>query len=306
VAALLSRPWVADFRDPWARAPWREDRFAFEKGAWQVLERRVVTRADATVFVTHTNCEEFAKHYGTAIASRFHVAPNGCDVNEFDGLVRRPPVADAPFVLVHAGSLYGARDPRPLLRALHAAIQSGAIQADRFRLRFIGRVGVPGLRDAVRECGLERVVEFVSHMPRQAALQEMVNASALLIVQPVTTVSVPAKLYEYMAARRPVLALAEPGGETAQVVTRSGAGIVVPSHDDHAIMEALIAMTTQSQPLTQVSPSEYDGEHRAVQLGRLLFDVVAAASADGARREPPHRTAQQARDNAKPSEVTRV
>jgi hypothetical protein len=109
-----------------------------------------------------------------------------------------------------------------------------------------------------------------------------------------------------MAARRPVLALAEPGGETAQVVTRSGAGIVVPSHDDHAIMEALIAMTTQSQPLTPVNPSEYDGEHRAVQLGRLLLDVVAAASADGARREPPHRAAQQARDNAKPSEVTRV
>ena len=48
----------------------------------------------------------------------------------------------------------------------------------------------------------------------------MVDASALLIVQPVTTVSIPAKLYEYMAAGRPILALAEPGGETAELVDR--------------------------------------------------------------------------------------
>ena len=303
VATLLRRPWVADFRDPWARAPWREDRFAFEKRAWQALEHRVVTRADAIVFVTHTNCDDFARHYGSRISSSLHVVPNGCDVSEFDGVHPRQPGIDEPFVLLHAGSLYGARDPRPLLNALRTAIDARLVQQDRIRVRFVGRVGVPGLADAVRECGLEHVVEFVSHMPREAVLQEMVNASALLIVQPVTTVSVPAKLYEYMAAKRPVLALAEPGGETAQVVSRSGAGVVVPSHDEDAILKALVALTAAgTDRLTHVNPCEYNGEHRAKQLGRLLLDVLATGSA----RFGTSSRAVQPPENGNPSEATRA
>jgi glycosyltransferase involved in cell wall biosynthesis len=302
VSMLSRRPWVADFRDPWARAPWREDRFAFEKQAWRMLERRVIARADAAVFVTDTNRSDFAQYYGREIASRFHLVPNGCDVTDFAGLVRAE--RDHRFVLLHAGSLYGARDPRPLLKGLHAAIHSGAIQHDQILLRFIGRVGVPGLDDAVRELRLENVVEFVSQMPRRAVLQEMMNASALLIVQPVTTVSVPAKLYEYMAAGRPVLALAEPGGETARVVTRSGAGVVVPSHDEDAIARALVSLArSRDAGPPHVNPAEYDGELRARQLAHLLFDVVAGRTANGAPRATARAIA--TADERTPSEVTR-
>jgi glycosyltransferase involved in cell wall biosynthesis len=126
LARLAGRPWVADFRDPWARAPWREDRFAFEKRAWTILERAIVTRADAVLFVTETNRRDFADCYGETVAARFHVVPNGCDLADFDGLTAAPPPAGR-FVLLHAGSLYGARNPAPLLRALRNAIARGAI-----------------------------------------------------------------------------------------------------------------------------------------------------------------------------------
>jgi glycosyltransferase involved in cell wall biosynthesis len=270
LARLLHRPWVADFRDPWARAPWREDRFAFEKRAWAFLERAVVARADAVVFVTETNRRDFTREYGDAFAPRFVVVPNGCDAADFAALVRQSPTAPG-FVLLHAGSLYGARNPAPLLSAVRNAINRGAIDPERFRLRFVGRIGVAGLERAVRDLGLDRVVEFVSQVPRRAVLQEMIDASALLVVQPVTTVSVPAKLYEYMAAGRPVLALAEPGGETADVVRRTGAGIVVPSDDAAAIEQALLELiATSARRFTRVDPTAYDGELRAAQLGRLL------------------------------------
>lgn len=277
LARLLGRRWVADFRDPWARAPWREDRFAFERRAWAVLERAVVTRADAVLFVTETNRQDFAQHYGPAVASRFHVIPNGCDVSDFDGLAKQQALPGDRFVLLHAGSLYGARDPSPLLRALARLIETGSIARRGIRVRFIGRASVTGvnLPELARDLALHDVVEFVNHLPRRAVLQQMLNASALLIVQPVTTVSVPAKLYEYMAAGRPVLALVEPGGETDMLVNRSGAGIAVAADDEHAIERALVALVSGSYRHTPVAPGFFDGNQRAETIANVLGSQVS-------------------------------
>jgi glycosyltransferase involved in cell wall biosynthesis len=301
LARLSRRPWVADFRDPWARAPWREDRFAFEKRAWRVLERAVVTRADAVLFVTDTNRRDFADCYGEAIAARFHVVPNGCDVTDFDGLVKRRQAPSEPFVLLHAGSLYGARNPTPLLEALKRAIARGALDRHRIRLRFIGRIGVPGisLPAVVRELGLDDIVEFIGHIPRRAILQEMLDASALLIVQPVTTVSVPAKLYEYMAAGRPVLALAEPGGETAELVHGSGAGIAVAADDVGVIERALVSLATGGhESFLPVDPAAYDGALRAHHIGHILTDIAGRSEQALAAHDQPS-------DSAVPTELTR-
>jgi glycosyltransferase involved in cell wall biosynthesis len=271
LARILRRPWVADFRDPWARAPWRDGRFAFEKRAWTFLERFVATRADAALFVTETNRQDFAACYGDLVAKRFQVVPNGCDPADFDGLTPQPSSPMTRFVLLHAGSLYGARNPAPLLRALRKAISSGAIHPEQICLRFIGRVGITGLQATVHELGLDQVVEFVSHMPRRAALQQMLDASALLVVQPITKVSVPAKLYEYMAAGRPVLALAAPGGETAEIVTRNGAGIAVHADDEEAIARALVMLVDgRSRPFVRVDRAVYDGAQRAAEMVHIL------------------------------------
>jgi glycosyltransferase involved in cell wall biosynthesis len=276
VSLLLSRltgaPWVADFRDPWARAPWRDDRFEFERRAWAMFERRAVARARFAVFASETNRDDFAREYGSEAAQRFIFIPNGCDPGDFDGLTAAPRDA-GPFVVLHAGSLYGARNPAGLFRAVAAAIAEGAIDRSAFRLRFLGRVGLPGvdLQAVVRELGLEGVVEFVSQVPRRASLQQMMDASGLLIVQPVTTVAVPAKLYEYMAAGRPILALAEPGGETAVVVERSHAGITVQAEDETAIargLRSLIELTRSG--FTPVAREAYDGNVRAAELRAVL------------------------------------
>jgi glycosyltransferase involved in cell wall biosynthesis len=303
LASLLRRPWLVDFRDPWARAPWRDDRFAFEKRAWAVMERAVVRRADAAVFATETNRRDFAAQYGPQRAAGFHTVANGCDVTDFAGLMPSSRMAGDPFVLLHAGSLYGARNPAALLRAVRGLINRGALQPHRFRMTFVGRVGVPGLQDTVRRLKLDDVVEFVSHLPRREALQAMRNASALLIVQPVTTVSIPAKLYEYMAAGRPVLALAEPRGETAELVRASRAGLAVASDDEDAIARALVTLTRgELEPFSPVNPSVYDGAARARQLGDLLTrlaSVPAGAALTAADSLTPA-------DQAASREVTRA
>jgi glycosyltransferase involved in cell wall biosynthesis len=283
VALVLGRltgaPWVADFRDPWARAPWREDRFEFERRAWSFFERQVVTRARAVVFVTTTNRDDFAGTYGATVAERFAVVSNGCDATDFVGLVPAPPAAAAPFVLLHAGSLYGGRNPAGLLRAVANAVGRRELDPSTFRLRFLGRIGIPGLdlKAVALELGLDRVVEFVSHVPRRESLQQMLDASALLIVQPVTTVSIPAKLYEYMAAGRPILGLAEPGGETASLIERAKAGITVLADDEQAIIDGLVAVVKLARSgFTPVDRQVFDGALRAAELRTILSAVAAS------------------------------
>jgi glycosyltransferase involved in cell wall biosynthesis len=284
VATTLRRPWVADFRDPWARAPWRESWLPAARRAAEILERFVVRRADAIVFTTRTNLEEYAGYYGEAAASKFHLVRNGCDRDEFDGVTPLP--GDGRFTMLHAGSLYGGRKPTALFRALAALRDRGVIDAQSFCFRQIGRVALAGFdMTAERDrLNLQGMVEIVAAQPRREILREMVSASCLLLLQPGTTVSIPGKLFEYLTAGRPILALAEEG-ETSDIVRESGRGFAVLPDDQPAI-ERAIQMLVEQQGTAAASASVglAEGEVRTRELVAVLESVCR-------RPRPDYRTA---------------
>ena len=276
LARISGLPWVADFRDPWARAPWREGWSPAARRWAAVFERAVVARANAVIFATEANHEEYAAHYGADAAQRFFVVPNGCDPSEFIGLERMNP--DTDFVIVHAGSLYGARTPEPLIRALAACIDKGLVLRGRVRLRMIGTAVDPRIQSVASALGVGDAVEFVPRMARQQALEEMARASALLVLQPSTTVSIPGKLYEYLALGKPILALCEEG-ETARLVVRSGLGIAVTTDAAGAIESALVQLLEKARTPLPPAPTElYDGNYGAARIVELLASVSGATT----------------------------
>ena len=271
---LLRRPWVADFRDPWSRAPWRGDRFRFAIRAAAFLERRVVARADRIVFVAKGNRDDFAAHYGSRVAAKFHLVPNGCDPAELDALERPEPSANG-HVMLHAGSLYAGRTPLPVFKAVAQAIDRGLLDRSRFRLRFLGtNIVSADLAEACRELRIDDVVEFLPRVPRQDGLKAMLSATSLLLLQPGHTVSVPGKVYEYLAVGRPIFALAE--GETADVVQHSGIGVSVASDDEPSILNGLLRVVQMSQGPLPAPPREmYDGNLGAAAIEQVLRQAVA-------------------------------
>jgi glycosyltransferase involved in cell wall biosynthesis len=290
LASVVGRPWMADFRDPWARAPARMWR-PFVSRANGALERMVVTRADAILVVTRANRDEFTTFYGPALGDRFHLVPNGCDPSEFAGL--HASSDEGRFVLLHAGTLYGPRNPLPLLRALARAVGRGVIARDRFRLRLLGLISLDV--DVTAECrrlGIDDLVEIVPRVTRGESLQQMVSAAALLLVQPVTTVSVPGKAYEYLAAGRPILAVTEEG-ETAELVRASGIGVAVqPGAPTEDIETALLeVMAIASRSYVPAPAALYDGRIHAVTTAALLQQLAART---------PHAVAARARVAAEP------
>ena len=130
------------------------------------------------------------------------------------------------YELCHFGTVYGKRTPRVLLQAMWELFQEGRLKPDAIRLRFVG-----GWDSTDREC--ERyAAELEKHsflrrdppISHSLCLKEMQRSSVLLVLQPESPLQVPAKIYEYVAAGRPLLLI---GGEgaTANLVTRHALGI---------------------------------------------------------------------------------
>jgi glycosyltransferase involved in cell wall biosynthesis len=290
LASVLRRPWVADFRDPWTRGRWRNNRPPFVKRTLRVLERLTVAKADALTFTTRTVRDDFVGFYGPHLASKCHVISNGCDLDEFVNLVPQP--TGERFTLAHVGSLYGGRNPIPLFKAIASALRTGALDPRHFTLLLVGPVTLKGL-DApalCRELGLGDVVEFVPSMSRRESLATMVSASALLLVQPDHPLAIPAKTYEYLAASKPILALAGEG-ETATLVRASGRGVVVPPDDEAAIQRALLELVGGRYSDAPPAPAAlFDGRMRAIETVAILRDLCEPAFTNdhAAQRCPEH------------------
>lgn len=275
--AIMRRPWVADFRDPWARAPWREDRYWYQIAAARALERLVVRRADRILFVTSANRRSFLAHYGDFLAERSDVVENGCDPEEFDRLRGSAGAAAGPFVLLHAGSLYAGRTPMPVLRAVARAFEEGRINRSDFRLQFLGTNALSdtNLARACEALGIESVVDFLPRVPRAESLRAMMSASCLLLLQPGHTVSVPGKLYEYLAAARPILAVAEPG-DVFDIVRASGLGVSLTPDDEDGILAALVDAVSRGWAQPASPPRTlFDGNIGANRIAEALEHLLA-------------------------------
>ena len=246
--ARISRlPWVADFRDPWVEdvpEPGAPSGTVYRK-LNSLLERRVVERCSHIVTSTARLRDRLLARYARLPERKFTSISNGYDEADFSSNVMDSDADSERFLVVHAGSINADfRDPQPLLRALHRLIEHGKVKRDKLNLRFIG----PGefaesdaMRSTLATTGLDRQVTFVPRAPYDEALREVGRADLLLLLQASadTVDLVPAKLYEYLRAQKPVLALVHPGA-TSEVLAVTGGGWAVDPRDQVALSDALL------------------------------------------------------------------
>ncbi|HXV96246.1 MAG TPA: glycosyltransferase family 4 protein [Gaiellaceae bacterium] len=220
--------WVADLRDSLISHPHRRQDVRGERR----VARLVARYADAIVCVAPAAVEEMQ-----ALSPRgpVELIDHGADFDDFAGLEY---TRGDRFRITHTGTIFGRRDPKPFLRAL--ARVDGDVVA-----RFVG-----DFRDADRaviaELGLGDRVELIPYQPRRQALALQRDSDALLLLVPagdgrgrfvVTT-----KIFEYLAAGRPILAAVPEEGAAAALLRETGAGVVTPPDDEDAIAEALAGL----------------------------------------------------------------
>jgi glycosyltransferase involved in cell wall biosynthesis len=241
ISVCTRRPFVADFRDSWLDNPHRTyDRMSVraKRAVNARMAQSVGRRSSAMVAATGAIAQELG-HLAPGAAAKTTVIENGADFDEFAAL---SPVRDDRFTIVHAGSFFGARTPRPFLEALRTVLDRRPELRGRVRARFLGDLR-PEDRAWAEGLGLDGALEEDGFVPHRDSLTAQRSADALLLLIPHadgrgdTVLS--GKVFEYIASGRPILAAVPPDGVAANLLRSVGAGEVADSDDVEGIAGAL-------------------------------------------------------------------
>jgi glycosyltransferase involved in cell wall biosynthesis len=218
VAMKISRrhgiPWVADFRDPWINLHLREAPTALHRALHARLEG-AVSRADLVLTTTAAHRRMLAERYPSC---RIELIPNGFDEEDFTREPDAHPPA-APFTVTHCGMLTLGRSARPFLEGLAALKRRSPATAAAIRVVFIG-ARESSNEEWARRLAMEDTVVFEDNLPHRECIAREKRSHALLLIKHDDERYrglVPGKLFEYIGAKRPILAVV-PDGETSEIV----------------------------------------------------------------------------------------
>jgi len=274
--------WVADFRDPMVEPDYPSNRL--ERRAFEWIDCRTLKHCERAVFTAPGALRLYAERYPDILQSRLTIIENGYDESSFVGAEQS---ADAgrsgrgPLVLVHSGTVYPSeRDPRPFFAALSELCGNGGIKRGELRVVLRATGSDDYLRGLIARYGIEGIVTLEPALPYRTALAEIIAADGLLVLQAANCNNqVPAKLYEYLRARRPILALTDPAGDTAAVLRNAGIDTIARLDSQEEISRLLVhfleLLRQQRAPVagetTVVAASR---RARTIELARVL-DAVA-------------------------------
>ena len=274
VKRALGTRWIADLRDSLlAHQDRRSDTLPvrMKSRTVRLVARSVARRADAIVTAFDSIGEEMR---ALSPVGRIVTIANGSDFDDFEGMTYTP---SQRFRITHTGAFFGQRDPKPFLRAL---AESGL---DDVVARFVG-----GFRAADREyaesLGLGDRIEVISFVPRRRSLELQRDSEALLLIASEAggrgTGVIPGKVFEYLAAERPILAAVPPGGAAARLIEEVGAGVVAPADDVGALQAALLELHARWQrgeldvELTPDACDRVSRRARVAELAQLVRDLT--------------------------------
>jgi glycosyltransferase involved in cell wall biosynthesis len=215
-------PWIADFRDPWTDIYYYKDlmpsRFAHKKNL--ALEKEVIEKADRVILVSKDTRDLFLKKSDRLDPGHFHVIPNGYDEEDF---IAVKPSEAQKFIITYTGTLTEKYGIGSLFQALRNMISDGQTN---ILIRLVGRVS-PEVHRMASDLGIENYVEFIDYVPHSKSIEYLIHSTALLIAIPESgkdEVIIPGKIFEYLAARKPILLLGPPRGATANIIRKCRSG----------------------------------------------------------------------------------
>lgn len=280
---LTGLPWVADLRDPMLDAVHPADPLSRRVAAW--IEARTVRNAARVVCTTPGAVRHYRQLFPEVPPERFCLIENGYDDEDFDAAeaaaraVVKP--AGGPLTMLHSGIVYPLeRNPEPLFAALAALLRDGSLTPARFQLVLRAPVHDAFLHGLIARYGIGALVTVAPALPYRAALAEMLGADALLLLQAANcNDQVPAKLYEYLRANKPLLALTDPQGDTWAAVRAAGIDTLAALDDTAAIgaalLEFLVLAEAGQAPLAAPAVRRSHARSaRTLQLAAVL-DAVA-------------------------------
>lgn len=212
-------PHVPVFIDPWVDiAYYREfKRNSLIRSIDNYFEKSVLKNARSIVFVTQTMKNDYANKYGF-IKGKSNVLYWGYNEDNFEDLMCNN--KQEIETLVHAGNIFDFQNPKNFWSALKEIIE----KKKKFRLKFIGTVS-PGIKKEIEKNSLIPYTEFIGFLPYNELVNELMNASYLLVCATEKR-HVPGKLFEYLRTAKPMIAFGDDNEEVRNILNDTNAGMI--------------------------------------------------------------------------------
>lgn len=278
VSRLTGCPLVADIRDPWTYGP-RVKRRPAEEVAWhRHWEYLVLTRAVRTVYTSPLTADVMRGRMGGSAAGRMTTITNG--FADADVSPRREAPEDK-LVFRYAGNLKGHRSPEILLRGLRRACDMEPALADEVTLEFLG--GVEDFEGQVERCGVARQTAYLGYVSQVESRRYMRGADVLVLLQTIAGEGedvIGGKVFEYLAARRPILAVVSETGGDAWLVRTTSSGVITGITDSQRVADAFVALWRQwrdgrlQAPQVPGGIERFNRRHLTGELAALFDEVL--------------------------------
>ena len=268
---LTGKLWIVDFRDSMT-----EENYPFDQATrrvYQWIEKKAIQHGSLFLFTARSAIRMYLERYPELRPENCLLLPNGYDDSDFEAVSVRPPHPLRRIRLLHSGLIYAwERDPRPFFQALAQLKAHGQISQQTLSVDLRASGSEDEFQRYINKLGIADLVHFEPALSYRAALRDASNADALLLIQrAVCNHQVPAKTYEYLRLRKPLLALTDRNGDTAALLEEVGGSTITDPEDAQAISKTLLIFLDQVRngihPLPD--PEVYARYSRVAQTSQL-------------------------------------
>lgn len=261
--------WIADFRDPWTQIGYHRKLKLTEnsKRKHEELERKVLNTADHIITTSFTTRKEFISKTSRPVS----VITNGFDVD-----TNKEALDNQKFEIAHVGSLLSERNPQNLWKVLGELVEENSDFRNNFCLRLAGKVS-KDIEESIRKYGLQQYLKTEGYVNHSKAIEIQRNAVLLLLIEidsEETRGIIPGKLFEYLAAKRSILAIGPSKWDAGKIITETSAGEVFEYHEAEGIKSYILEefrKYRQNQPLKN---SRDIGEYHRKSLTGKLANLI--------------------------------
>jgi len=268
--------WAADYRDPYLINEDKKSFSYFKKFFLKSLQKIFLKNGDGFVAINQTIAQELKEI--SHQPKKIEVITNGYDQKDFEYKIEK---SRDTFSIIYFGTFSPDCPAEPFLNALHNLLRKGNIKRDKIRFTHAGLSVGLDLDNLIREYGLKDISELKGYLPHPEGITELLKSDlALLTVAESSPVITTGKIFEYLGAGKPVLAIVPPEGEAGRMVKSLGAGRVVSPGNISEIEGAILSFCKEYEDGKSLFKTEknklikYEKKHLTSKLVQLFDKVV--------------------------------
>lgn len=270
----LKVPWVADFRDPWTTIDFYKN-LLLSKHADKKhhnLEEKVIKSADKVIVINKLMKQEFS-----TCTKNIAFIPNGYDPDDIPEGKTEP---DQEFTIVHVGSMAPSRNPEILWKSLGELSNKDELFKKNLKIKLIGKTDYT-VEESILKHGLKENLLKIDYVPHNEAIDMQKRAQILLLPlnnTPGAKGIQTGKLFEYLASKRPILAIGPTDGEAASILNQTQSGKISGFNDSECLKANILRYYNMyisgKLEVQQTNIESYSRKNLTIKLSDLLNELI--------------------------------